>query len=285
MTSAGLFRRAVPVPITAAITGTATATIDEDDIVAGGKTIIITLTGDTWIAAGTGPIGTTAQTDAILAGIDSAQSETLGWDNEVKANFVSTDLVRTSATVATITIGAESAYDITAAETITVTIPASALTISVDAVIAEPTISVSDVVATTWTYDVFVNGVVLQLTPTMTMTVADVDSMLKNGVLTISGGQVINLSALSYTRDKSCDATEKKYWTWHSAGAINIFNPPCGVNVETFQYHARWGTSVSSPANLGTIFIYPPKAAGFYVDANHWTTIGITNVMTAEYVE
>jgi hypothetical protein len=34
---------------TAAITGTATASILESDIVTGGKTIIITLTGDTWI--------------------------------------------------------------------------------------------------------------------------------------------------------------------------------------------------------------------------------------------
>ena len=142
MSRTGLFRRAVEVPITAAITGTATATIDEADIVAGGKTIIITLTGDTWLAAGTGPIGTTAQTNAILAGIDSAQSETLGWDNEVKANFVSTDLVRTSATVATITMGAESAYDITAPETITVTIPSAALTASAVDVMATPSISI-----------------------------------------------------------------------------------------------------------------------------------------------
>jgi hypothetical protein len=35
----------------AAITGTATAAISEDDVVAGGKTIVITLTGDTWIAS------------------------------------------------------------------------------------------------------------------------------------------------------------------------------------------------------------------------------------------
>jgi len=34
----------------AAITGTATESITEADIVTGGKTIIITLTGDTWIA-------------------------------------------------------------------------------------------------------------------------------------------------------------------------------------------------------------------------------------------
>jgi hypothetical protein len=36
---------------TAAVTGTATASITEADIVTGGKTIIITLTGDTWIPA------------------------------------------------------------------------------------------------------------------------------------------------------------------------------------------------------------------------------------------
>src|SRR3989337_4566204 len=41
---------------TAAITGTATANINEGDVVAGGKTIIITLTGDTWIAAGGTPL-------------------------------------------------------------------------------------------------------------------------------------------------------------------------------------------------------------------------------------
>ena len=41
---------------TAAITGTATANIVEGDVVAGGKTIIITLTGDTWIAEGGTPL-------------------------------------------------------------------------------------------------------------------------------------------------------------------------------------------------------------------------------------
>jgi hypothetical protein len=35
----------------AAVTGTATASITEGDVVAGSKTIIITLTGDTWITA------------------------------------------------------------------------------------------------------------------------------------------------------------------------------------------------------------------------------------------
>ena len=129
--------------ISAALTGTVTASITESDIVTGGKTIILTLTGDTWIAAGTGPIGTTAQSDALLAGIDSAQAEATGWDAVVKANFVaSTDLVRTSDTVATITIGAEATYDITAQETITATIPAAVLTTSSSPVVATPTFTV-----------------------------------------------------------------------------------------------------------------------------------------------
>lgn len=105
--------------VSAALTGTATASITESDIVTGGKTIIITLTGDTWIAAGTGPIGTSAQSLAICQSLDSAQAEATGWDAEVKANFVATDIARTSDTIATITIGAEAAYDITAQETIT----------------------------------------------------------------------------------------------------------------------------------------------------------------------
>lgn len=129
--------------VAAVLTGTATASIDEDDITTGGKTIILTLTNDTWIAAGTGPIGTTAQSDALLAGIDSAQAEAAGWDAEVKANFVaSTDLVRTSSTVATITIGAEAAYNITAQETITCTIPAATLVTSASDVVATPTFTV-----------------------------------------------------------------------------------------------------------------------------------------------
>jgi hypothetical protein len=37
--------------LSAAITGTATASITEADVVTGGKTVILTLTGDTWVAA------------------------------------------------------------------------------------------------------------------------------------------------------------------------------------------------------------------------------------------
>jgi hypothetical protein len=135
---------ALVAPISAAITGTATASITEADIVTGGKTIIITLTNATWKAAGTGPIGSTADTQAIIDGIDSAQSEAAGWDAVVRPGIETTDVVRTSATVATITLDAEATYDITATETITVTVPTAALATGVG-VVASPTFTIDAV--------------------------------------------------------------------------------------------------------------------------------------------
>ena len=79
----------------AAITGTATASITEADIVAGGKTIIITLTNDTWVAAGA---TFNAIRQDIIDGLDSAQSELLGWNNEVRDKEVVGAVVRDSDT-------------------------------------------------------------------------------------------------------------------------------------------------------------------------------------------
>lgn len=127
-------------PMSAAITGTATASITEADIVAGGKTIIITLTNDTWVAAGA---TFDAQRQAIINGIDSAQAEATGWDAVVKATQGVAGVVRTSATVVTITLDAQATYDITATETITVTVPSAALTGAGGAVVASPTFTVT----------------------------------------------------------------------------------------------------------------------------------------------
>lgn len=128
---------------TAALTGTAAASINEGDIVAGGKTIILTLTGDTWVASG----GTfDAQRQNIIDGIDSAQAEAAGWDAEVKAKQGVAGVVRTSDTVVTITLDAQAAYDITAQETITATIPGSALT-GGNPVVASPTFTVAATLA------------------------------------------------------------------------------------------------------------------------------------------
>ncbi len=111
------------------VTGTITSAT-ETDIKNGGKTIILTCQGDeTWVAT----VGSdNAITTALIAGIDSAQSEASGWDAVVKANMVYTDVTRTSDTVVTITLGSESTYSITDNETITITVPASAVTGAVE---------------------------------------------------------------------------------------------------------------------------------------------------------
>jgi cellulase/cellobiase CelA1 len=121
-----------------AVTGTVT-TATEVDIVAGGRTIILTLTGDTWVTAG----GTfDAQRQNIINGIDSAQSETLGWDLVVKALQGVAGVVRTSDTVVTITLDAFATYDITATETITATAPATAVNLGA-AIVGSPTFNVT----------------------------------------------------------------------------------------------------------------------------------------------
>ena len=124
----------------AVLTGTITASVTEADIVTGGKTLIITLTGDTWIAAGAGSFD--LQRQAIINGCTSAQSEALGWNPVPKALQTLGPVVRTSDTVVTITWDAFSTYNITAQETITVTVPASALTGAV-AIVATPTFAVA----------------------------------------------------------------------------------------------------------------------------------------------
>lgn len=128
---------------TAAITGTITASVNESDIVTGGKTLIITLTDDEWIAAGAGSFD--LQRDEIIAGCDSAQSEGTGWDAVPKANQSLGGVVRTSASVVTITWDAFVTYNITANETITVTVPSTAVTSALTTV-ATPTFTVSAII-------------------------------------------------------------------------------------------------------------------------------------------
>ena len=126
----------------AALSGTITSATTEADIVAGGKTIILTLTGDTWIAAGAGSFD--LQRQNIINGITSAQSETFGWNLVPKALQGVAGVVRTSDTQVTITLDAQATYNITATETITVTIPSTALT-GGNAIVATPTFTVSPV--------------------------------------------------------------------------------------------------------------------------------------------
>jgi hypothetical protein len=104
------------------------------------------IAGDSWTSIAVivrAPVATPFENarQAIINGIDSAQSEGTGWDAEVKAKLAVTTVVRTSATIVTVTLSAQAAYNITAQETITVTMPATAL-VGAGALVGTPTFTV-----------------------------------------------------------------------------------------------------------------------------------------------
>lgn len=129
----------------AAVTGTlASGTKTQANIVSGDDglgnpiSLILTLTGDTWVASGA---TFDAQRQAIINGLDAASSPATGWNTLVRDALAVTAVVRTSDTIVTVTIPATAAYVIAADEVITCTIPASALTGAVE-VIASPTVTI-----------------------------------------------------------------------------------------------------------------------------------------------
>ena len=112
------------VSASATVTGTASLGLSEWRVEYGGATIVLTLTGTTWVS-----LGATfdAQRQAIINGISSAQSETTGWNTEVRDNEVVGSVVRNSDTVVTITLTAAADYEVTANEVITITIPGASI--------------------------------------------------------------------------------------------------------------------------------------------------------------
>lgn len=118
---------------------TVSASLTPANIVLGGQEIVITLTNETWVASGA---TFDAQRQAIIDGLDSAQSEATGWNAEVRDKEVVTAVVRTSDTVVTITLTASSAYAVTANEAITVTVPSTAVS-GGEAIVASPVLTVS----------------------------------------------------------------------------------------------------------------------------------------------
>ena len=132
---------------TCTLSGTAyTDTINEDDITAGGKTIILTLTGDTWAATVGDDNGIT---DALIAGLDGTGSGAGSWDDEVAGNEITFEDITREVDNVTVTIDLPSTptYDISAQETVTATIPATALVNSADAVVASPAFTIDEVAA------------------------------------------------------------------------------------------------------------------------------------------
>lgn len=132
-----------PAAATAAVSGTITSAT-EADIVSGGKTIIITLTNATWAASGA---AFNAIRQDIIDGLDSSGAEATGWNTVVRDTEPVGSVVRTSDTVVTITLTAHPTYDITADETITVTVPATALVGWALDVTATPTFDITFVPA------------------------------------------------------------------------------------------------------------------------------------------
>jgi len=109
--------------VTATISGTVISSPPiKNDIIAGSKTIIVTLANDTWASD---VVTDAAKRAALIAGL-AVGTEPLEWA-KVTALLNSTNIVRTSSTVLTITLPATSGYNITATQTVTLTIPAAAL--------------------------------------------------------------------------------------------------------------------------------------------------------------
>lgn len=131
---------------TCALTGTVT-TATALDIITGGRTIILTLTNDIWVATGA---TFNAQRANIIAGLTSAGAEAHGWNADVKTIIPVASVVRTNDTIVTITLPAVATYAITAAETITATIPATAIDMAI-VIVAAPTFVVSLLVPTVTT--------------------------------------------------------------------------------------------------------------------------------------
>ena len=124
-------------PPAIAVTGTIGDGATETEVRDGGGTIILTVSGDTWLDAGT-PFDLSRS--GIINGLDSDQSGSNGWDARVKANMTLGSVVRTSSTVVTITVAASdvSDYEIRLSETVTATVPGSALSGGVE-ITAAPT--------------------------------------------------------------------------------------------------------------------------------------------------
>lgn len=177
-------------PATCTVSGTITASVEEDAIIAGGKTIVLTLSSDTWAAQGTGPVGSTLDTQALIDGITSAQVEATGWNTVVRDVIDNTigggQVVRTSDTVVTITLPAAATYAITATETITVTVPAVVLNTSASAVVASPTFTVAEDIPA---------AAAISGTATISLTADEVRAGGKKIVITISNDQWVAAGA------------------------------------------------------------------------------------------
>ena len=129
------------VAASATVSGTVTTAGAENNVVNGGLTIVIDLSGDQWVPDD-GTFNDTVR-QAIIDGLNSSQGEGTGWNAEVRDKQGVAGVVRTSDTQVTITLDAQAGYSINADETITVTVPAAAVAGAAD-IVATPTFVIND---------------------------------------------------------------------------------------------------------------------------------------------
>jgi len=146
----------------ATITGSVTDTLLESEVVVGWEDIVISLTGSET------PVWESGQTfndarQAIINGITSAGGEAQGWNAEVRDRIELAAVTRINDAIVTILLPASSGYSVSANETITVTVPASAIFDSGNAIVASPTFAVT---ADTQTGTEIVNSAADKTNPT-----------------------------------------------------------------------------------------------------------------------
>ena len=262
---------AVPAPLVSiALTGTVTTSSTEANIRTGGLTIILTLTGDTWVAAGA-TFDATRQDiiDGLAAKPDNGDFD---WDLVVSTLAV-TDVVRTSDTVVTITLPAVATYNITTTQTMTATVPGSALFLSGANIAAFPTFEVvADVLAETPTEEsvIMIVGADSISGVQTFATVSDND---------IDSYQDYDIAPLGSYAEAQAVAYSPSLGRWVVAGAREIAGP-----VGIYGRAAAWTSDddgvtwaerpFENPDGVsgGADYIYRSEKFGFFLANGHGST-------------
>lgn len=210
----------------------------EAQVVTGGETIIITLTNDTWAPT----LGAdNAITTAFLAAITGDDAGSNGFDAEVA--LVHGNLVRTSATVVTLTLPATAGYAIAADETITVAPPATSV--------------VRGVAPSTATFDASI------------VTVALSGTMVAGGVLEsemVTGGETLIITLTGGTWDATIGA-DNALTTALLAGITGDGDYATIAALTDFGDVARTSSTI--------VTITYPAAAAYDISADEDVTVSI----------
>lgn len=206
----------------------------------------------------------------IIDGLDSAQSEANGWDAQ-RVNIPLTAVVRTSDTVVTITLPALAAYDITALETITATIPGVAVA-SGSPIVATPTFDIDEVAAGVGGPSSVTSAG--RVTGTAQKNAAAVSTVRAAGVVTASttsnvtrasscsaGGRVVGaIRKAGLSTGSATGAGRVAGSTRKNATAISIVRAAGNVTGTGTSAEAHTGASTVSAAGRVTSTIFVPEA-------------------------